>query len=165
LYRAVLLVYDGSAEGLVALSEGARIAEMCQAHVFVLAVAPTPAALLMGQMMVPGLLLQQRETYEEILDEGLRRLRDAGFEPKGRLAFGNPGEQIRAVAVEFGADLVVVGHKRRSGLWGKWNSSATKYLADHLDCSLLVGAVVATDWAVRGRTKSVSSSRLLGRRE
>jgi hypothetical protein len=44
LYKKVLLAYDGSIEGRRALREGARIAQLCGAEVFLLAVAEGPAA-------------------------------------------------------------------------------------------------------------------------
>jgi len=166
VYRAVLLVYDGTSDSLVALREGARIAKTCESQVFVLAVATTTPGILLAQMTVPGLFGQQRETYEEILAEGMRQLRGMGFAPTGRLASGDPGEQITAVAVEFGVDLVVVGHRRRGGLSRLWNSSVAQYLVEHLDCSLLVTRVGAAEHAFRGRTTGYEySNKLLGRRE
>jgi nucleotide-binding universal stress UspA family protein len=43
LYKKVLLAYDGSIEGRRALREGARIAQLCSAEVFLLAVAEVSA--------------------------------------------------------------------------------------------------------------------------
>ena len=38
MYRKVLLAYDGSIEGRRALREGAKLAQLCRAEVFLLAV-------------------------------------------------------------------------------------------------------------------------------
>ena len=38
MYKKVLLAYDGSVEGRRALREGAKLAQLCQAEVFLLAV-------------------------------------------------------------------------------------------------------------------------------
>ena len=38
MYKKVLLAYDGSIEGRRALREGAKLAQMCRAEVFLLAV-------------------------------------------------------------------------------------------------------------------------------
>src|SRR5258705_1574690 len=43
LYKKVLLAYDGSIEGRRALREGARIAQLCSAEVFLLAVVEVSA--------------------------------------------------------------------------------------------------------------------------
>jgi nucleotide-binding universal stress UspA family protein len=38
MYKKVLLAYDGSVEGRRALREGAKLAQLCRAEVFLLAV-------------------------------------------------------------------------------------------------------------------------------
>jgi len=41
MYKKVLLAYDGSIEGRLALREGAKLAQLCGAEVFLLAVVET----------------------------------------------------------------------------------------------------------------------------
>ena len=48
VYKRILLAYDGTREGLVALREGALLAKRCEAQVFLLSV---PSASDMGLMM------------------------------------------------------------------------------------------------------------------
>jgi len=38
MYAKILLAYDGSVDGRLALREGAKVARLCQADVFLLAV-------------------------------------------------------------------------------------------------------------------------------
>ena len=38
MYRTIILAYDGSLEGRLALREGARLAQLCQARVVLVAV-------------------------------------------------------------------------------------------------------------------------------
>src|SRR5580700_10295834 len=70
MYRKVLLAYDGSIEGRRALREGAKLAQLCRAEVFLLAVVElssivTPDA---GLTMAIG---EQTETYKATLAEGV----------------------------------------------------------------------------------------------
>ena len=145
MYAKILLAYDGSVEGRLALREGARLAQICQAEVFLLAVVDLSVGMVLGEASVPGLALQQQQAYEDILEEGVRRLRAMGFDPQARLGLGGPGEQVVAVAREIGADLVVVGHRKQGTLERWWRGSVGNYLVANLECSLLVGRMEIAD--------------------
>jgi nucleotide-binding universal stress UspA family protein len=138
MYKKVLLAYDGSIEGRLALREGARIAQLCGAEVFLLAVvetAPTVATLDRGVVIRMD---DQIATYKAILAEGVERLKAMGFSPTARLGKGAAGQEIVGVAEEIGANLVVVGH-RPSGPLARWLfGSVGIYLVKHLHCSVLV---------------------------
>ena len=110
MYKKVLLAYDGSVEGRRALREGAKLAQLCQAEVFLLAVVEV------SSIMTPeaGLTIPielQTEDYKAILTEGTERLKAVGFTPTSRLEVGDAGQKIAEVAEEIGAHLVVVGHR------------------------------------------------------
>jgi nucleotide-binding universal stress UspA family protein len=139
MYRKVLLAYDGSAEGRLALREGARIAQICGSEVFLFAVVNITAGAVIAEGAVSGAASYQREAYEEVLEEGVRRLKGMGFaSATARLGVGDPGQQISAVAEEIGADLVVVGHRTQGALARWWSGSVAAYLVDHVPCSLLI---------------------------
>ena len=139
MYKKVLLAYDGTTEGRRALREGAKLAQMCGAEVLLLAVVDISPGLLAAEGTTSGAIEQQQEAYEEILQEGVRRLESVGFKPESRLAIGDPAERIGKVAKEIGADLVVVGHRQRSALVQWWAGSVASDLVSHLSCSLLIG--------------------------
>ena len=98
MYRKVLLAYDGSVEGRRALREGARIAQLCGAQVFLLAVVEVSAGTgtLEGGLAIP--ISEQAEIYNRILAEGVERLKAMGFSPTARLGMGEAGREIAAVA-------------------------------------------------------------------
>jgi nucleotide-binding universal stress UspA family protein len=138
MYKKVLLAYDGSIEGRRALREGAKLAQLCRADVLLLAVVETASsvAALEGGVMIS--MDEQFEIYQEILAEGVERLKAMGFSPTARLGMEAPGPEIAGVAEEIGANLVVVGH-RPSGPLARWLfGSVGTYLVKHLRCSVLV---------------------------
>ena len=138
MYAKVLLAYDGSIEGRLALREGAWMARLCSADVFLLAVVNLSTGILVAEGAAPGAAEHQEESYEEVLQEGVRRLQNMGFSPEARLAVGEPAAQIASVATEINADLVVTGHRHRGALARWWSGSVAADLIDHLSCSLLV---------------------------
>ncbi len=137
LYKKVLLAYDGSVEGRRALREGARVAQLCNAEVFLLAVVEVSAGAgtLEGGFAIS--ITEQVEIYTKILGEGVERLKAMGFSPTARLGMGEAGREIAAVAREIDANLVVVGH-RPDGLLARWFSSVGTYLVKNLGCSVLI---------------------------
>jgi len=80
-----------------------------------------------------------------VLDEGLARLRRLGFSPTGKLVRGEPAIEIGTFARQVGADLVVVGHRKRNLLERWWSGATGAYIVDNLDCSLLVARQAMSD--------------------
>jgi nucleotide-binding universal stress UspA family protein len=144
MYKKVLLAYDGSIEGRRALREGAKLAQLCRAEVFLLAVVE------LSPIVIPdaGLALptdDQTATYEAILAEGVERLKALGFSPTSRLETGDAGQKIAEFAEEIGAHLVVVGHRPQGPLARWWFGSVGSYLVKRLRCSVLVGQTEISD--------------------
>ena len=157
MYKKVLLAYDGSVEGRLALREGAKLAQYCGAEVFLLAVVePSFGATLEGGVMIP--IDDQIATYKAILDEGVRRLQAIGFSPTARLGMGAAGQEIAGVAEEIGANLVVVGHRPTGPLARWWFGSVGSYLVRHLRCSVLVAQTEISDDQFARLTGSASQS-------
>lgn len=138
MYKKVLLAYDGSIEGRRALREGAKLAQLCGAEVFLLAVVENAPALATLEGGVGVSIDEQIAAYKAILAEGVERLRAVGFSPTARLGMGAAAQQIAAVAEEIGANLVVVGHRPSGPLARWWFGSVGSYLTDQLRCSVLI---------------------------
>lgn len=138
MYEKVLLAYDGSVEGRLALREGAKLARLCDAEVFLLAVINLSTGIVMAEGAVPGAVEHQQDAYKKVLAEGVRRLEALGFSPTARLEFGDPANRIAAVTREIGANLVVVGHRHQTRLERWWHGSVGANLLAELDCSLLI---------------------------
>ena len=146
MYRHILLAYDGTREGRMALREGARLAQITGAQVTLMAVVDPTIGL--GLSVDPvGVYIppDQTASYQKILDEGAERLTRMKLSHEARLERGQPAERITAVAKEISADLVVVGHLRQGIVAGWLLGSVTSDLTNSLTCSLLVARMEISD--------------------
>jgi nucleotide-binding universal stress UspA family protein len=138
VYKRIILAYDGSREGRTALREGALMARRFTCKVFLLSVVAETPGVRIGEAAYAGAVSTAYEAYKALFDEAMTRLRELGFDPEGRMVTGEPAEEIAAYAAEVGADLVVVGHRKKGLLERWWSGQTGAYLSDHLRCSLLI---------------------------
>jgi nucleotide-binding universal stress UspA family protein len=158
MYKKVLLAYDGSLEGAVALREGAILAKRCGAEVFLLSVVPHLAGLQVAEGVHGGVVAHELDRYREVLARGVDRLTKLGFKPVSKLAVGDPARVIGEFAKEVKADLVVVGHRKRSLLERWWSGDAGGYISDHIGCSLLIARNAVTDAAFEGELTTTATA-------
>src|SRR5881392_416380 len=139
-YSKILLAYDGSVEGKRALLECADLAGFLGAQTCLLAVASMPPSLFLTEGFVPEELLEEeKKRTQSVLDEGIRTLRERGFNATGHLAVGEPVEEICRLAKSLGADLVVVGHNQTTSFAARWwKGSVGASLLDYAPCSILI---------------------------
>ena len=155
MYDKILLCYDGSREGRLALREGAQLAQITGAGVVLLAVVETVAGNALAQGADASVLAHQQADFKTILDEGHHRLAAMGLVPEIRMEVGEPVGKITSVAAETGADLVVVGHHQQS-LWTRWMSrSVAAGLSDALGCSLLLAQKVVKESELSTKAEQV----------
>lgn len=138
MYRKIILAFDGSQEARTALREGALLARRYEATVWLLCVLSDNAAVSMAEGIQAGVAAQHLAAGEEMVAEGLAKLRELGLKASGHVARGEPAPAIANFVREVGADLVVLGHRRRSFLDRWWNGPSGVYVIDNVDCSLLV---------------------------
>jgi nucleotide-binding universal stress UspA family protein len=91
-----------------------------------------------------------RETWERYETEGIERLRkfaaianEANVPTEFRQMTGNPGKVICKIAQQWGADLIVMGHRGRSGLTELVLGSVSNYVMHRARCSVLIMKVGA----------------------
>ena len=137
-YKRILLAYDGTREGAVALREGAILAKQAGAKLYILSVVPDVGGMQMAEGAYGGVVAYQMDRYREQLDWGVKRLTELGMAPTGRLVVGDPARAIGAFAREVEADLVVVGHRRKNLLERWWSGASGAYISDFIGCSLLI---------------------------
>jgi len=139
-YRKILLAYDGSQEGKRALLEAADLAGFLQAETYLLAVATMPPSLFLTEGFVPEELLEEeKKRTQTVLDEGIRTLRERGFNATGQLAVADPVEEICRLAKALRTDLIVVGHNQNTSFAARWwKGSVGASLLDYAPCSILI---------------------------
>jgi len=143
MFRKVLLAYDGTVEGRRALRQGADVAFCMKSEAYLLAICQSYLASAIPEGVTPELARCEDERAQAILDEGVARLQEHGVAAQGSLEYGNAVDRIAETAARVGADLIVVGHKHRSGLARWWSESDEESLLERVRCSVLVA--VATD--------------------
>jgi nucleotide-binding universal stress UspA family protein len=150
-YKRILLCYDGSREGRKALRCGAELALDLKAETHVLAVVNVRHSIAQSGGMLTDMACGSLEaSAREVLQEGVNWLSERGVAAHGHFAFGNPVDEIAALARTLEADLVVVGHRSRSGLARWWMGSENTLLLDRVSCSILVSVSCATDVEAAG---------------
>src|SRR5258708_16605655 len=109
-YQKILLAYNGSQEGKRALLESADLASFLKAETHVLAVASMPPSLFLTEGFVPEELLEEeKKRTQSVLDEGIRALRDRGFNATGPLSVGEPVDETSPLPTTLGVHLLVLG--------------------------------------------------------
>lgn len=157
MYERILLAYDGSREGAVALREGAVLAKRLGARIFLLSAPPQFRGVLMAEAVHGGAMAEYLDHYRAVLDLGVARLRSLGLDPEARLVGGEPARAIGAVAAEMRADLVIVAHRRQSMLERWWSGPSGSYLSDNLTCSLLIARSAMDDAAFEAQMRALDS--------
>lgn len=157
MYKRILLAYDGSREGLIALREGAVLARRHGATVFLLSVLPPLSGLAMGEGVYTDNTVDQIDGHRALLERGVAVARQLGLEPESRLEIGEPAPRIGAVAKEIGADLVVVGHRRQNALERWWSGGTGAYVSDHVGCSVLIACNGISDEAFQAEIERHSA--------
>jgi len=147
MYKRILLAYDGSREGLIALREGALLAKRCGGQVFLLSVLPETGNIGLAHGVSGDVVSPQIEGYSALLARGVEVLAKLGLKPTARLVKGEPAVQIGRYAAEIEADLVVLGHRRQNLLQRWWSGSSGAYVSDHVRCSILIGRQEISDEA------------------
>jgi nucleotide-binding universal stress UspA family protein len=141
MYKRILLAYDGSDAGQKALLDCKDLANWSRSSVFLVAVMPSAMSFVGLEGGVYDIELEERERrkYEAVLQDGLRRLAEAGFEAAGEVVTGEAVDEITKCAVRIGADLIVVGHKHLDSWAARWwRGSISGALIEHAPCSVLV---------------------------
>jgi len=141
MYQRILLAYDGSESGQKALLECRELAQWSKAQLHLVAVRPYPGAAIgfEGMIVERGFDDETRKQYQDVLDDGLQRLREAGHTAQGEVLVGDRIDQIVGYAKKIKADLIVVGHKHLDSWAARWwRGASSPALIERAPCSVLV---------------------------
>jgi nucleotide-binding universal stress UspA family protein len=141
MYKKILLAYDGSDAGQKALLDGKEVAMWSQSELHLVAVMPSAMSFVGLEGGVYDVELEEREKkkYRGVLEDGLRRMAEAGWQARGEVVTGEAIDEITKYARKIGADLIVVGHKHLNSWAARWwRGSISGALIEHAPCSVLV---------------------------
>lgn len=141
MYKRILLAYDGSDAGQKALLDCQDLAQWSGSELALIAVMPSAMSFVGLEGGVYDIELEEREKkkYRAVLDEGLRKLSEAGYAARGELVAGEAVDEITRYARKLEADLIVVGHKHLDSWAARWwRGSISGAMIEHAPCSVLV---------------------------
>ncbi|MEY4884428.1 MAG: hypothetical protein RIS34_2282 [Pseudomonadota bacterium] len=141
MYKRIVLAYDGSESGQKALLDCQELAQWAQSELTLVAVTPLHMDLIgvEGGIYDRQLMEKDKQALQDVLDEGLRRLRGMGRKASGQVLVGDTVDEVTKHARLVSADLIVVGHKHLDGWAARWwRGSISKALIEHSPCSVLV---------------------------
>ncbi|WP_153100458.1 universal stress protein [Paraburkholderia hayleyella] len=145
-YKKILLCYDGSREGRKALRHGADLVLDLKAQAHLLSVVDMRTSIAQSAGLLSDITCSSFEkSARDILQEGVDWLTERGVNVQGHFAFGHPVDEIARLAHELQIDLVVVGHRCRTGLSRWWMGAGNTPLLNRVSCSILVACSSANE--------------------
>ncbi len=176
MFKKILVALDRSLIGQHVFEEALGLAKSTQASLMLLHVlSPEEEGspyVPMGSNFdyYPGLSGQSFEIYQKQWDDfknkGIQMLQSfcdeaitAGVTTEFTQNIGNPGRIICDLAHSYGADLIVMGRRGRSGLMELFLGSVSNYVLHHAPCSVHVvhlSVAPKTDEVVKETTSTFS---------
>lgn len=156
MYRKILVAVDNSAIGNLLFQRALELAQKMSAQLLImhglsseeegspLPIPPAADEIFWASGTETNLKLWQ-ESWQRYETESLNRLQQfaaiangASVETEFRQVVGSPGKAICKAAHEWGADLIVVGNRGRTGLAEVVLGSVSNYVLHRAPCSVLV---------------------------
>ena len=138
MYKNILVGYDGSKGGKVALQRAAVIAKAFDAQLMAVWVRePLPR-----YTDLPGEPESEAEAADEYFQERQKEVAQAaahhGISIACETRRGHPAKALVRFADEGSYDLIVIGHSDHSELWGRLLGDTADRISDHAHCSVLI---------------------------
>jgi nucleotide-binding universal stress UspA family protein len=139
MYQKIVLAYNGADPRSPVLQQGAELALLCGAQLYILSIANTTGAMALAQVVGPADVWSAEQQEMRLgVEAALGQLRAQGLQVQACVRSGDPALEIVAYAREIGADLVVLGHTSKNRVSRWLQGSVGGKLLELLPCSLLV---------------------------
>lgn len=136
-FDRVLLCYDATPEGRIALRRGALLAQQLGAETHVLSVFDNTYWSSAFDVLSFVKFEVDEEASRETLKEGIDKLKAWGVDATGHTAVGNAVDQISRLANSLKVDLIVIGHHQRSVFARWWTGENHARLLERVSCGVL----------------------------
>jgi nucleotide-binding universal stress UspA family protein len=138
MFQKILVGYDGSKGGKVALRRASVMAKSANAQITALWVRePLPR-----YTDLPGEPEEAAEAADEYFQERQKEVAEVaaqqGLAIGCETRSGHPAKTIVTMAKEGDYDLIVVGHSDHSEMWGRLLGDTADRISDHAHCSVLI---------------------------
>lgn len=138
MYRKILVGYDGSEGSQAALRHALSLAKLSGAEVWALWVKGS----LPHYPETVGEIEEEREAAEGFFQQLVQQVRSYeqthSIEIPINSRSGNPAQTLLRYAEEGTFDLIVLGHKGHSGLWGRFLGHIADKVSENAHCSVLI---------------------------
>jgi nucleotide-binding universal stress UspA family protein len=140
----IVLATDGSEEAELAATTAADLASSTRSELHVAIVLAESAYVhpyyeVRFPEAAEKLRRQAREELQKVLDEQVKRIREAGGNvAEAHLRTGEPDQEIIALAEELGSSLVVVGSRGLGGVRRALMGSVSDSVVRHAHCPVMV---------------------------
>ncbi len=155
MLKKILVALDRSEMGQQVFEQALALAKLTQADLLLLHVLSpeeegSPYLPMLSNVdYYPGFSGRSFELYQKqwdsFKDEGVKMLQSlsaqantAGISTEFTQMLGNPGRTICKLAANWGADLIVIGRRGRSGLAELFLGSVSNYVMHHVSCSVYI---------------------------
>lgn len=136
MFRKILVAYDGSKPAADAFEAALDIAARYQAELLVLTVARPPE--FAEDVETEAIVENSRGYHQKLLAPLKHKTSAKNLKAHFEVAVGHPAEQIIYHADQFGADLIVVGHRGKSLFARLLLGSISKQVTQYAGCPVLV---------------------------
>lgn len=136
MFDKILIAYDGSDAAGKAFELALDLAAKYGAELKVLAVARPPE--FGDEVETEAVVENSRKHYHHVLKPLRDRVGASGMQAHFDVEVGHPADHIVKAAEQWGAQLIVMGH-RGQGWMGRWLvGSVAKQVMHHAPCAVLI---------------------------
>ncbi|CAE6889711.1 hypothetical protein R69749_07536 [Paraburkholderia domus] len=136
-FNRILLCYDATSEGRLALRFGAALAQQLQAETHLLSIFDYTYWSSGFDVLSSMKFEVDEQAAQETLREGIDRLRAWGVTATGHYSVGNAIDQISRLAESLKVDLIVIGHHPHGFFARWWSGENHALLLDRVSCGVL----------------------------
>jgi len=139
MFQHMLVALDGSESSLLAAEAAVELAALLQARLDILSVEETSRRFMeRAEEKEATKHSAAVNSLEQLQAPLLQYAKRRGVQASGRVVNGHAGQVILDYVREEQCDLLVLGHRGRSGAWGTFLGSTADKLVNHMPCSTLV---------------------------
>jgi nucleotide-binding universal stress UspA family protein len=137
MFRRIAVGVDGSDGARAAVEAAIKLAHAVKAEIFLVSVVELPRY----PATVDEIADEQhtaKRFFQEAQRQAVERVNAAGLLAHRDIRGGHAAQALSHYAMEVGADLLVIGHSGRSGIWGRLLGTTADKVVEHAPCSVLV---------------------------